>query len=57
MNENGTDSRISDPSISLHQRRRAKIFILVPPIGWARGGAAGTENAFIHAIEFATVFW
>ena len=45
-------ARIRDPPIRLHERRRAQIFVLVPPVGGARGGTAGAEDAFVETVEF-----
>ena len=28
---------------------------MVPPVAWARGGAAGAENAFVEAVELFAV--
>jgi len=49
-------STIRQPSITLHQYRRAKILLRVPPITWARGRAACTENAFIETVELLAFF-
>lgn len=50
-----TNPRIGDPSVCLHEGGWSEVLILVPPVRGARGGTAGTENAFIHAIELLTV--
>jgi hypothetical protein len=49
-------ARICDPVVCLHEGRRAEIFILVPPVGGTRGGAAHTEDALIEAVELSAVF-
>jgi hypothetical protein len=35
---------------------RAKVRFRIPPIAWAGGATAGTEDAFVHAIQLGTVF-
>ena len=42
-------TRISNPSVGRHERRGAKVDVLIPPITWARRRAAGAQDAFVHA--------
>jgi len=44
-------SRVSNPSVALHQNSRAKVFLRVPPVRGAGCRAAGAENAFVETIE------
>jgi len=44
-------SRICHPPVRLHERRRSKILILVPPVAWATRRAASAEDALVHAIK------
>jgi len=48
-------TRISNPTVSLHESSWAKVLVLVPPIGGTGGRTAGTKDAFIEAIEFLAV--
>jgi hypothetical protein len=50
-------ARISDPAVGLHERGRAEILVLVPPVGGTGSRAAGTEDALIEAVKFLAVFW
>jgi hypothetical protein len=49
-------SAIRQPSVTLQQHCRAKVFLRVPPVRRAGGGAAGAENALVEAIQLLTVF-
>ena len=49
-------SRIGDPSVGLEKDSGAEVLLLVPPVGWARGRAAGAENAFVESVELLAVF-
>jgi hypothetical protein len=49
-------TRVSHPAVSLHEHSRTKVFILVPPVRWARGRAASTQDTFVQSIELLTVF-
>ena len=44
-------ARVGHPAVRGHERRRAEIFVLVPPVAWARGCAACAEDTFVHATE------
>lgn len=49
-------SRVGDPSVGLKKDSGAEVLLLVPPVGWARGRAAGAENAFVESVELLAVF-
>jgi hypothetical protein len=49
-------TRVGDPAVRLEQDGGAEVLLLVPPVGWAGGGAAGAENAFVEAVELLAVF-
>lgn len=40
-------SRVSDPTIGLHESSWAKVLVLVPPVRWTGGRTACTEDALI----------
>ena len=42
---------ISQPAVRLQQHGRTKVFLAVPPVRGARGGAAGAEDTFVEAVE------
>ena len=46
---------ILHPSIGLHQDGRSQVGIGIPPIGRTGRTATGTQDAFVHAIEFGSV--
>ena len=46
---------IRQPAIGLQQHGRAEVFFAIPPVGGARGGAAGAEDAFIETVELFAV--
>jgi len=48
--------RICDPAISLHQRGRAEVLVLVPPVTRATRRAARAEDAFIQTVELPAFF-
>ena len=48
-------SRVRNPPIRLHQGSRTQILVLVPPIRWARSRATGTQDTFVHPVEFLAV--
>ena len=50
-----TYARVSKPAVRLHECRRAKILVLVPPVTRATGRAAGAENALVQAVKLPTV--
>jgi hypothetical protein len=49
-------SRVGDPAVGLEKDSGAEVFFLVPPVGRARGRAAGTQNAFIETVELLALF-
>jgi len=49
-------TRVGDPAVRLEKDGGAEVLLLVPPVRWAGGGAAGTENAFVEAVELLAVF-
>ena len=52
----GTITRILNPTIGLHQHGWSQILVCIPPVTRARGGAAGTQDTFVHAIQLGPVF-
>jgi hypothetical protein len=49
-------ARIRNPAVRLHECHRAEVFVLVPPVGGTRGGAARAEDALVQAVELSAVF-
>jgi hypothetical protein len=41
--------------VGVEQRGRAEVLLRVPPVGRAGGGAAGAEDALVHAVELGPV--
>lgn len=54
--ENPTHSRICNPPIRLHQRRRAEVLVLIPPITGATRRTACTQDTLVHPIELFPIF-
>ena len=50
-------SGVSHPAIGLHEDCGAQVLISVPPVAWAAGAAAGTENTLIEPVQFLMVFY
>jgi len=48
-------ARIDHPTIRLHQDGWTQVLVTVPPIAWATGRAACTEDAFIEAVQFSAI--
>src|ERR1043165_1528465 len=48
-------ARIDDPASCLQQRRRAHVFLWVPPVARARGRAAGAQDALVEPVELLAV--
>ena len=46
---------VFNPPVCLHQDRRAKVFVCIPPVGRTCRAAACAEDAFVHAIEFGPI--
>mmetsp|Transcript_64043 Transcript_64043/g.208959 ORF Transcript_64043/g.208959 Transcript_64043/m.208959 type:complete len:249 (+) Transcript_64043:71-817(+) len=46
---------VGDPAIGLQEDGGAQVVLGVPPVGGARGLAAGAEDAFVHAVELEAV--
>ena len=46
---------IRNPPITLQQNSRTEVFLAVPPVAGARGGAAGAEDALVEAVELAAL--
>mmetsp|Transcript_21075 Transcript_21075/g.52750 ORF Transcript_21075/g.52750 Transcript_21075/m.52750 type:complete len:244 (+) Transcript_21075:662-1393(+) len=46
---------VSNPAVSLHKDSRAKVVLWVPPIRRARGHAACTQDALVHAVELRAI--
>ena len=49
-------TRIGNPTVGLLEDGRTQVLVGMPPVGRTGGGAAGTENALVQAIEEKTVF-
>lgn len=49
-------TRVSHPAVSLHEHSRAKVLVLVPPVRWAGGRAASTQDTFVQSIQLLAVF-
>jgi hypothetical protein len=41
--------------VGVEQRYRAEVLLRVPPVGRAGGGAAGAEDALVHAVELGPI--
>jgi hypothetical protein len=48
-------SGINQPPVRLQQDGGSEVLLRVPPVRWARGRAAGAENALIEAIKLPPV--
>lgn len=48
-------TRVDDPAIGLHQHSRAQILLGIPPVRWARRGAASAQNALVQTIQLETI--
>jgi hypothetical protein len=48
-------SGIRDPAVALQQDRGAEVLLAVPPVGWAGGGAARAQDAFVETVELLAV--
>jgi hypothetical protein len=48
-------ARVDQPAIRLQQDGRTQVFLAIPPVGRARGGAARAENAFVQTVELLAV--
>ena len=48
-------ARVGEPAVGLEEDGGAEVFFAVPPVGGARGGAAGAEDAFVEAVELLAV--
>jgi len=46
---------VLNPPIGLHEDRRTQVLVGVPPVTGTGGGAAGAENALVHAVQFGAV--
>src|SRR5919198_6602985 len=46
---------VDDPALRLQERRRSEEAVVVPPVAWARRGAAGAQDAFIKPVELAAI--
>ena len=46
---------IGNPAVSLLENGRTEVLIRVPPVGRARGGAAGAENALVETVQQQTI--
>jgi len=50
-------ARVDHPAVGLHEHGRAKVLVTVPPVGRARCGAAGAQDALIKAIQLCPVLY
>jgi hypothetical protein len=41
---------VIEPAVRLEEDGWAEVLLAVPPVGWAGGGAAGAEDAFVEAV-------
>lgn len=48
-------TRVGQPAVGLEQDGGAQVLLTVPPVGRARGRAAGAQNAFVETVELPTV--
>lgn len=51
----GLVTRVDHPSVGLHQSGRTQVLVAVPPVGRARGRAAGAEDALVEAVQLGTI--
>lgn len=50
-----THSRVRNPPIGLHERRRPEVLVLVPPVAGATGRAARAQDALVQPVELLAV--
>jgi len=48
-------TRVSNPTVGLHEGSWAEVLVLVPPVRRTGGRAAGAEDALIEAVKFLAV--
>ena len=48
-------TRVGDPAVRLQQHGRAEVLFAVPPVGRARGAAAGAQDALVQTVELLAV--
>ena len=48
-------SAVGDPAVGLQKHGWAQVLLAVPPVGWARGAAAGAQDALVQTVELAAV--
>jgi len=48
-------SGVDDPSVSLHKDSGTKVSITIPPVAGTGGGAAGTQDALVQAVQLGSV--
>jgi hypothetical protein len=46
---------VGDPAVRLQKNGGAEVLLLVPPIRWARCGAARAKNAFVESVQLLAV--
>mmetsp|Transcript_18571 Transcript_18571/g.62244 ORF Transcript_18571/g.62244 Transcript_18571/m.62244 type:complete len:207 (-) Transcript_18571:347-967(-) len=51
----GGVTRVGDPPVRLEEHRGPQVLVRVPPVGRARGGAAGAEHALVEAVQLGPV--
>lgn len=49
-------SAIDDPSVGLLDDSWSEVFITVPPVTWASGGAASAKNTLVKSVQFCSIF-
>mmetsp|Transcript_103935 Transcript_103935/g.299162 ORF Transcript_103935/g.299162 Transcript_103935/m.299162 type:complete len:253 (-) Transcript_103935:25-783(-) len=48
-------ARIRDPTVGLHQHRRAQVVLRIPPVGGARRHATSAKDALVHTVQLGPV--
>lgn len=51
----GSIAGVLDPAVGLHEDGRTEVLVRVPPVTGAGGGAAGAQDALVHAVQFGPV--
>lgn len=48
-------STTNNCNTNLHEHRRSKVLVSVPPVGWTRRRTASTQNALVESVQLLTV--
>ena len=51
----GLVSAVDDPPVGLEQHRGAEVLVRVPPVRWARSGAASAQDALVQTIQLGSI--